>query len=169
MTNNQLLKFFQLQRQIFGVCPHTGNVFRLSECHIYVKKKPEPDWLQRIEIAQVKIDNISEKLDEREDEVAEQARVKGRKEASAAIKKFDNCFNPRKLNPDDSKVIFNPIDYIIFNGMKSGLMKNILLVDSIKTNETDKQIQKSIEKTVERENYEWVTLRIADNGDIKQE
>jgi hypothetical protein len=39
MTNNQLLKFFQLQRQIFGVCPHTGNVFRLSDCHIYVKEK----------------------------------------------------------------------------------------------------------------------------------
>jgi predicted Holliday junction resolvase-like endonuclease len=169
MTNNQLLKFFQLQRQIFGVCPHTGNVFRLSDCHIYVKKKPEPDWLQKIEISQTKIDNISDKLDEREEEVAEQARIKGRRDASAAIKKFDKCFNPRKLNPDDSKVIFNPIDYIIFNGMKSGLMKNVLLVDSIKTTTADKQIQKSIDKVVEKGNYEWITLRIEDNGNIKQE
>jgi predicted Holliday junction resolvase-like endonuclease len=169
MTNNQLLKFFQLQRQIFGVCPHTGDIFRLSDCHIYVKKRPEPDWLQKIEIAQNKINNISEKIDERQDEVAEQARIKGRKEANAAIKKFDKCFNPRKLNPDDSKVIFNPIDYIVFNGMKAGLMKNVLLVDSIKTTAADKQIQKSIDKAVEKENYEWITLRIEDNGNIKQE
>jgi predicted Holliday junction resolvase-like endonuclease len=169
MTNNQLLKFFQLQRQIFGVCPHTGNIFRLSDCHIYVKKKPEPDWLQRIGIAQTKIDSISEKLDERAEEVAEQARVVGRKEADIAIRKFDKCFNPRKLNPDDSKVIFNPIDYIVFNGMKLGQMKNVLLVDSIKTTTTDKQIQKSIDKVVEKGNYEWITLRIEDNGNIKQE
>ncbi len=169
MTNNQLLKFFQLQRQIFGVCPHTNIPFRLSDCHIYMKNKPELDWLQKIEIKQSKLDLISEKLDQRQDEVAEEARIKGRKEASAAVKKFDKCFNPRKLNPDDSKVIFNPIDYIIFNGMKSGLMKNIILSDSIKTTPLDKQIQKSIEKVVERGNYEWMTLRIEDNGNIKQE
>lgn len=39
MTNNQLLKFFQLQRQIFGVCPYTGNIFRLSDCHIDIKNQ----------------------------------------------------------------------------------------------------------------------------------
>lgn len=169
MTNNQLLKFFQLQRQIFGVCPHTGKVFRLSQCHIDVKRKPEPDWLRKIEITQTKLDSISQKLDDRQEEVAEQARILGRKEASKAVKKFDKCFNPRKLNPDDSKVIFNPIDYIIFNGMKSGQMKNVLLIDSIKTTALDKQIQKSIDKVVEKENYEWITLRIEDNGNIKQE
>lgn len=169
MTNNQLIKFFQLQRQIFGVCPHTGNVFRLSDTHIYVKKKPEPDWFQKIEIAQERIDRASEKLDERADEVAEQAKVKGRRQADNAIKKFDKVFTPKKLNADDSKVIFHPIDYIVFNGMKSGQMKNILLIDSHKTTSTEKQIQRSIDKAVEKENYEWITLRIEDNGNIKQE
>lgn len=53
--------------------------------------------------------------------------------------------------------------------MKSGQMKNVLLVDSIKTTSVDKQIQKSIEKVVEKGNYEWITLRIEDDGNIKQE
>jgi predicted Holliday junction resolvase-like endonuclease len=169
MTDNQLVKFFQLQRQIFGVCPHTGNVFRLSDTHVYVKKKPEPDWFQKIEIAQERINKLSEKLDLRADEVAEQAKVKGRRQADSAVRKFDEVFAPKKLNADDSKVISHPIDYIVFNGMKAGNIKNILLVDSFKETSIEKQIQRSIDKTVETENYEWITLRIEDNGNIIQE
>ena len=128
MTNNQLLKFFQLQRQIFGICPHTGNVFRLSECHIYVKKKPEPDWLQQIEAAQIKISNAEEKLDEKEETIREKARIVGRSEATKMVRKIDKIFHPLKLNPDDSKVIFHPVDYIVFNGMKTGKMKNFRII-----------------------------------------
>lgn len=132
MTNNQLLKFFQLQRQIFGVCPHTGNVFRLSDCHIYVKKKPEPDWLQQIESAQVRINNATERLDEKEEAIRDKARIAGRNEATKMVRKIDKIFHPLKLNPDDSKVIFHPVDYIVFNGMKTGQIKNLILMDKSK-------------------------------------
>lgn len=168
MTNNQLLKFFQLQRQIFGVCPHTGNVFRLSDCHIYVKKKPEPDWLQQIEAAQTKISKAEEKLDEKEETIREKARIAGRSEATKMVRKIDKIFHPLKLNPDDSKVIFHPVDYIVFNGMKTGQMKNLILMDKAK-GATDKRLQQSIQKVIEKKNYEWITLRVEENGSIKQE
>jgi predicted Holliday junction resolvase-like endonuclease len=168
MTNNQLLKFFQLQRQIFGVCPHTGNVFRLSDCHIYVKKKPEPDWLQQIEAAQTKISKAEEKLDEKEETIREKARIAGRSEATKMVRKIDKIFHPLKLNPDDSKVIFHPVDYIVFNGMKTGQMKNLILMDKAK-GATDKRLQQSIQKVIEKKNYEWITLRVEENGNIKQE
>lgn len=169
MTDNNLIKFFQLQRQIFGVCPHTGNVFRLSDCHIYVKTKPEPDWMQQLEASQVRIDNASEKLDEKEGDIREKAREAGRKEAMKSVKKIDNIFNPLKLNPDDSKVIFHPVDYIVFNGMKSGQMKNLILMDKKKQVSDDKRLQQSIAKVIEKENYEWITLRVEEDGNIKQE
>lgn len=168
MTNNQLLKFFQLQRQIFGVCPHTGNVFRLSDCQIFVKKKPEPDWLQQIEATQLRINNAEGKLDEKEEGIREKARIAGRNEASKMVRKIDKIFHPLKLNPDDSKVIFHPVDYIIFNGMKTGQIKNLILMDKAKGN-TDKRLQQSIQKVVAKKNYEWITLRIEENGNIKQE
>jgi predicted Holliday junction resolvase-like endonuclease len=145
MTNNQLLKFFQLQRQIFGVCPHTGNVFRLSDCHIYVKKKPEPDWLQQIEAAQTKISKAEEKLDEKEETIREKARIAGRSEATKMVRKIDKIFHPLKLNPDDSKVIFHPVDYIVFNGMKTGQMKNLILMDKAK-GAKDKDYNKAFKK-----------------------
>ena len=168
MTNNQLLKFFQLQRQIFGVCPHTGNVFRLSDCHIYVKKKPEPDWLQQIKAAQTKISKAEEKLDEKEETIREKARIAGRSEATKMVRKIDKIFHPLKLNPDDSKVIFHPVDYIVFNGMKTGQMKNLILMDKAK-GAKDKRLQQSIQKVIEKKNYEWITLRVEENGNIKQE
>lgn len=169
MTNNQLLKFFQLQRQIFGVCPNTNNIFRLSDCHIFIKKKPEPDWLQKINLKQAELDLIDQELEQRKNLIAEQAKVIGRKEADNAVKKFDKVFKPKKLNADDSKVVFHPIDYIVFNGMKAGEIKNIILMDRIKETKSEIKIQDSIATVIEKQNYEWVTLRVLDNGDIRQE
>jgi predicted Holliday junction resolvase-like endonuclease len=84
------------------------------------------------------------------------------------VKKIDKIFQPLKLNPDDSKVIFHPVDYIVFNGMKAGQMKNLILLDKAKGNK-GKRLQESIQKVVEKRNYEWITLRVEDNGNIKQE
>lgn len=168
MKNNQLIKYFSLQRQIFGICPNTKEIFRLSDCNIYLKKKPEPDWLQKIESAQNKIESASARLDEKEYEIREKAKEKGRKEADKKVKKIDKIFNPLKLNPDDSNVIFHPVDYIVFNGKKDREMKNIILIDGKKTNKSDKQLQRSIDKVIEKENYEWITLKVEDNGNISE-
>ena len=41
-----------------------------------------------------------------------------------------------KTNPDDAKVIFHPVDFVVFNGMKAGsngdALKSIILLDSEK-------------------------------------
>lgn len=170
MQNHKLLNFFLLHRQIFGICPNCNEIFRLSDCNIYLKKKPAPDWFQKIENERVRIEKAHERLDEKEEGIKELAREKGRKQANKMVRKIDKLFNPRKLNPDDSKVIFHPIDYIVFNGMKKGNLKNILLLDSKNKGGTrEKAMQKSIEKNVEKENYEWITLRVEANGNVSIE
>ncbi len=169
MATDNLIKFFQLQRQIFGVCPHSGTLFRLSDCNIYVKKKPKPDWMQKVDEEQDRIDKAKERLESKENEIKEKAREAGRKEANKVVKKLDTIFNPLRLNPDDSKVLFHPVDFIVFNGMKAGKMKNLILMDKEKKAAGDKQLQRSIDKVVEKGNYEWVTLRIEENGNIREE
>ncbi len=102
--------------------------------------------------------------------MVEKAREKGRKLAKKAIKKIDPVFAPRKLNADDAKVIFHPIDYIVFKGMKDrGSIERILLLDREAKDSNHRAIQKSIEKVVERENYEWQTMRVQEDGKIKVE
>jgi len=164
---NDILEFFQLERQIFGICPKCGRFFRLSECKIHIKEKKTLDWLGELMKKFEVVEKAEEKLDETEEEIREQARVKGRKQALRVVRKIDPIFTPRGLNPDDAKVLLHPIDYIVFNGMKdSGKMKNIVLLDRERKDASFRKLQRSIEKTIESGNYEWQTIRIDEGGKI---
>jgi len=48
-------------------------------------------------------------------------------------------------------------------------IKNILLLDREAKDGNHRAIQRSIEKVVERENYEWQTMRVQEDGKIKVE
>ena len=167
---SDVVKFFALQRQIFGICPKCQDFFRLSDCKIYLKKKPVPDWMDEITLEKDRLDEVEEKLEEKKKDLQKKAQEKGRKRAQLAVKKIDPIFTPGNLNPDDAKVIFHPIDYIVFNGMKKAdSIKNIILLDRQEKGTEHRALQKSIEKVVEHENYEWQTVRVEEDGKIKAE
>ncbi len=86
--------------------------------------------MDKLDLESQRLDEIQERIEEKEDQLREKARKKGRIEANRVIRKIDKVFTPRKLNPDDAKVVFHPIDYVVFNGMKTGeTIKNIFLLD----------------------------------------
>ena len=164
------LKFLKLQRQIFGICPNSGEIFRLSDSRIFRRKAPPKDWLDKIVDENNRLDRREDSISAREDEMREKARKKGRKLALKLAKKIDLVFTPLKLNPDDAKVIFHPVDYIVFNGMKEkGEVKDIIFLDRQEKHRDHKKLQKSIEQTVSKENYEWRTLRIKQDGSVISE
>lgn len=170
--HQQTLLFFQYQRQIFGICTCCGDFFRLSDCKVYQEAKAPTDWLDKLEKDERKIDLEEEKLTEALEELKQAARERGRKTANKMVKELDMVFHPQKLNPDDAKVIFHPVDYVVFNGMKENKtegLDNILLLDGEKRTTEGKRIQKSIMKAVDKGNYEWITLRVENDGGIKEE
>lgn len=60
------------------------------------------------------------------------------------------------------KAIFDPIDFVIFDGMnRAEEVKRIVFMDQQTENRNQRIIQKSIEKTIEKERYEWETIRIS--------
>jgi predicted Holliday junction resolvase-like endonuclease len=111
-----------------------------------------------------RLDRLEEELRKKEEELRRKARQKGRQLAQLIARKIDPVFTPRKLNPDDAKVLFHPVDFIVFNGMKENKLKNILLLERHRG--SDLALQESIRKTIERERYEWQTLRISEEGKI---
>ena len=115
---SELVKFFAIQRQIFGVCTCCGVIFRLSDANVYIKKKPALDWMDKFDRSTVRLDKTEEKIASEKAEVVKEAQEKGRKAAMKTIKKIDTIFSPNKYNPDDIKVMFHPVDFVIFNGMK---------------------------------------------------
>ena len=165
---NETLEFFSIGQQIFGICPHSGEFFRLSDCKIYQKKRPPTDWFENEQAEMERLGQYEQKTDEMEGALRLRAVAKGRLAAKAAVKKMDPVFAGLNLDPDDAKVIFHPIDYIVFNGMKGGAsrMKNITLLDRIAVSTEHKQIQKSIAIAVAKKRYEWKTLTISQDGSI---
>lgn len=166
---SDLVTFYRIQRNIFGVCPRSGDLFRLSDCKVYLRARPTKDWMDDLERQQALLSRKEEKLDEQEEELREAARAKGRKRALQVIKRVDPVFTPRNLNPDDAKVLFHPIDYLVFNGMKAGAVRNLILLDRKGATKERIGLQKSVEKVIERGNYEWRTLRVEDDGTVKEQ
>ena len=90
--------------------------------------------------------------------------------AAKVVKRIDPVFHPRKLNPDDAKVLFHPIDYVVFDGMKKkDEVNRIIFLDRETDSAKHREIQISIEKVIVREHYEWVTLRVDEQGEISEE
>ena len=170
MNNKELVKYFNLQNKIFGINPDTGDFFRLSECRIVKKCKQSPDWLTEIDREYKKIESAEDRLYSQENGIREEARKRGREIANKKIKKFDKIFTPKKMNPDEAKILFHPVDFLVFNGMKSDArMQNLCFLDSKKKSVEGKKLQKSLEKAIEKEKYEWLTIRVTEEGKIDYE
>jgi predicted Holliday junction resolvase-like endonuclease len=159
-------EYLAVQRGIFGICPKCMDFFRLSDCKIFSKKRPVPDWMDAIEKETERLAEFEQRISEMEEELREKARAKGRKLALNVVKKIDPIFVPRKLSPDDAKVIFHPIDYVVFNGMKTASIENIIFMDRQTSDKSHKKTQKSIERTIDEERYCWQTIRVCDDGKI---
>jgi len=167
---SDILTFFSLQRQIFGICPNSGEFLRLSDCKVYLKTRPTKNWMDKLDVEAERLDGIEERINEKEEALREKAREKGRQVARKLIRKIDRVFTPRKLNPDDAKAVFHPIDYLVFNGMKGGAsIRNVVLLDRQPKLSDQRRLQKSIERGIERGNYDWLTLRVSNDGSIKEE
>jgi predicted Holliday junction resolvase-like endonuclease len=164
----ELVGFYRVQRNIFGICPKSGNIFRLSDCKVFLKSKPRRDWKDNLDHESDRLQGIEDKLDKREEKLREAARKKGRQQAAMLVKSIDPVFTPRKLNPDDAKVLFHPVDYIVFNGMRADSLKNLLLLDHNAAKADRKALQRSIERVVNKQHYEWVTISVGEDGTVQE-
>ena len=164
--NPDLIKFFTYQRQIFGLCNCCGELFRLSDCKVFRKEAPVSDWMEKIDKQNAALDRFEEKLDEKMEALREKAREAGRKQADKLIKKVDPVFAPLKLNPDDAKVVYHPVDFVVFNGMKAKELKNLVVLDATDKPADLKRTQESIANAIEKNNVEWLTINVEVDGKV---
>jgi predicted Holliday junction resolvase-like endonuclease len=162
-----LLDYFAVQRSLFGLCPHCADIFRLSDTRVFLRAKPKPDWMDALAKKGDLLEAAEEKLAEKEEDLRSKAREAGRREAMKHVARVDRVFTPRRLNPDDAKVIFHPIDYVVFDGMKIGpSMRRVLLLDRETTDSEHRALQRSIATAVEKGRMDWKTLTVRPDGSI---
>jgi len=168
--SSDIVRFFAVQRSIFGLCPCCGELFRLSDTRVFLKTRPKKDWMDILRARDARLDGVEERIDSAEEALREKARIVGRRSARLAVRRIDPVFAPRRLNADDAKVLFHPVDYVVFRGMKEqGTIREIILLDG-ETRAPDRiRLQKSIEKVIEMGNYEWLTVRVQEDGSVVEE
>jgi predicted Holliday junction resolvase-like endonuclease len=169
----EVLNFYSSLRQIFTVCPSCGEIHRLSDCKLYQRLKPAVDWKEKLDNKIARLEIWEEKLIEKIENAREEARATGRRNANKIIKKIDPIFYPLGLDCNDCKVIFHPVDFIVFKGMNNKIgdcsVQEILLLDKDNKSGEYLSVQKSVEKAVQKENYEWLTLRVENDGTMIEE
>lgn len=163
----ELFNDFQEFRKILCICPCCNELVRVSDLKLKTKGAGVT-WLDKYDREIQKITEKEEKFGEKEGGLREIAVAKGRKEAE---KVFNSAISPEfkklRLDPFDVKPIFNPVDFLVFNGMnKKGTINEIIFLSKTSKYSALNQIRTNIEQLIDKEKYEWQVARIEESGHI---
>lgn len=156
-----LIKELKSDRNIYAQCPN-GDVFPLHRAIMFYIDGPIPPEAQKI------LDSKEEELTERRLKVLEKRKkLKQRSEVATRtiglgkiIEKVAPAIKGFKYDRRDCRALFEPIDYIVFNGLtaRDGWIDAIFFLD-IKTGGSSLNIhQKQIRDAVESGKVVWDTF-----------
>jgi predicted Holliday junction resolvase-like endonuclease len=164
-----IVAFMQEQKRILGICPCCGDLFRLSEATIFTKTRPPRTPFDDLDEEQRKVDLAADKFAERVGVLREAALRRGQDEARRQLRSIAHPFVGRKIDPQDVKVLFDPIEFIAFRGMTRGEVTSVVLIDRVAASKEHEALQGSVAQAVDRGRYEWKVLRIDTAGRVEED
>lgn len=154
-------------RNILGICPCCGEFFRLTEIQIFYRARPSRTWFDKLEEMMARVERAEDRFSETEERIRKLARQRGRRQLPALLRVCEPILSPRGFFPQDAKALFDPVDFVIFDGMnRDEMVHRIVLLDGTPDSRARERIQRSIESVVHQGNYEWRTIRLEKNGQI---
>jgi predicted Holliday junction resolvase-like endonuclease len=170
---NILIQTIDGIQEVLAICPCCGEIFRLVEAKfIFPQKQPkECEYLELVSLENKvgcedeRLTSAEERFEEKLSGLKEQLVERGRKQAKKKLKKIDPTFSAKDINPQDVKVIFDPVEYVIFHGLNSEHgVKLVEFVSRSPESKTQETIVKTIEKSIKNGNVEFETLHMKDDG-----
>ncbi len=169
---NPLLITIEGIQEVLAVCPCCGDVFRLVDSKFIFPQRPtkSSEYLdlvrseQRASFTENQLSKAQENFDAKLEKQREALRNKGEKRAKRKLKKIDPVFSGRDIDPDDVKVIFNPIEYVIFHGMSQKNIRRLEFVSRQPKSATNERTVASIDDALSKRNVTFETLRLRDDG-----
>ena len=161
--------WFKEMKQLYGFCPCCGDVFRLSDVEIFTRTPAPHTPFDKLAAQQDRQDRQFERFKEREREIRLDATRRGQRKAARQLRKLSPYLYDRAANANDVKVIFDPVEYLVFHGLTKERCTLIELVDHPAETSQREQAQKSIARAIKAGNLEWQTFRVGPNGNIVQE
>jgi predicted Holliday junction resolvase-like endonuclease len=159
-------KFFQEMKRIYGICPHCDTPFRLSDATIFTKQRPPKSEFDRLDAEIDRFDRRIAAFELLEEEIREDSRRRGRKDALAHMRKINPYFFSEGIEPSDVRLLFHPVEYVVFRGRCRDVCEEVVFVDHEAQSLERERIQKSLDKAVRHGNMDWITLRIDGDGNL---
>jgi predicted Holliday junction resolvase-like endonuclease len=164
-----IVAFMQEQKRILGICPCCGELFRLSEATIFTKTRPPRTPFDELEDEQRKADRAAERFEEKVQVLRGEALRRGQTEARKRLRSIAHAFIGREIDPQDVKVLYDPVEFIAFRGMTSGAVTSVVLIDRPAASKEHEVVQESVAKAVDKGRYEWKVLRIDPAGRVEED
>src|SRR5260370_42048728 len=118
--SSEIATIFSVFGEILGVCPCCGELFYLSEARPYLEGTRARSIIDELRSEERRLHLDKEQFDEIKKELHEQFKKAGLKATKNALEEIDAVFSGAGYDPQDVKVIFDPVPYVIFHGMSRG-------------------------------------------------
>ena len=172
-----LATFIQGGQRLIAQCPHCDHLFQVLHARfIFPSKDPGRCKYADMLALQATTSRLSGRLDraqERYDAVIEDLRAKataqGQRSARKYLLRIDQVFSARQIDPQDVKVLFDPVDYVIFHGLSGNGVKEIRFISHEPESAQQERIVKAIAKVIKAGDVGFRTLRVTKEGGIDGE
>jgi len=99
--------------------------------------------------------------------VEKRVRRSGRKLALKKISKIDKVFSRKNIDPRDTRLIFSPVEFVVFNGMTEyRKIDSLLFLGKHPESGSQEKILNSIGKVIKHGNLEFTQIRIDETGKV---
>ena len=161
-----LVDLFQEFKRIYGFCPCCGEPFRLSDATLFHRAAPPRTPWDDLDSERELLDRAKERLFDDTDRLREKAQRSGRIEMERRLKGLTAYFRRHDIALSDMKLLFHPVDYVVFRGLSDGECTAVDFLDCEPVSVSHERLQRSIERTIDAGDYSWITMHIADDGKV---
>ena len=109
--SSTIIDVVRAEDRIAGNCPNCKKQFRLSEVELFYIPDRKEDFLAAIRKREQELD---QRIDEERQDAIKRSRASIQGKVFATVRPFLPSFN---YYPGDLRAIWNPVDYVCFNGL----------------------------------------------------
>jgi len=156
--------YFEEFQKILVVCPHDGEVYRLADLRLFYDSQTMGSWYDTCMRELYALNSSIQELEKRKEQVKAENTRNADTRLMSYIPDADPFISRFPYDGRDMKLLIDPIEFIVFEGMHKEDVQNVILLDR---NRKDKErLHDSIREVIAKERYDWITLLVNEKAKL---
>lgn len=157
MREADIIRILQSDKNLYGECPSCGDSFQLARAEFFYGDRFTPRAKERVDEWMKELKGRGKELRERRRKARERAtKAATSVNVGKVIEKIVPALPCFKYNPQDCRGLFDPIDFIHFDGLAEKSKVDFIRIIDLKTGRAGlNERQRQIKDAIERKKVEW--------------